>query len=243
LKFGGEKVDLGKIVLLKAIKLYSSILGLVAGPGDKLLFPFVVSNIGGESEIVEFLVSGPEGWFTRILGQANDEVLKAALSPGLSLNFQLEVKIPLTSSGERKLTLTTVGKTNSSLDFIIKVQSSEKTIGEIISCQFPGKLCAPGETIRFPLSVKNPLGVKLQFRLNVKFFPSNWIVFVRNVGGEAVTIVTLEGGESVNLNVEVSVPAGESEGEYEIIFGASSSAVSRDLTLFVVVEEKLEGKP
>ena len=129
------------------------------------------------------------------------------------------------------------------MDFIIKVQSSEKTIGEIISCQFPGKLCAPGETIRFPLSVKNPLGVKLQFRLNVKFFPSNWTVFVRNVGGEAVTIVTLEGGESVNLNVEVSVPAGESEGEYEIIFGASSSAVSRDLTLFVVVEEKLEGKP
>ena len=41
----GETIELGDIVLLKAVRLTTSILGIAASPGDKLTLPFTVSNL------------------------------------------------------------------------------------------------------------------------------------------------------------------------------------------------------
>jgi len=237
-KLGGEAVELGEIVLLKTVRLYSSILNVVASPGDKLLFPFVVSNIGGESETVDFLVSSPEGWSTRILSQTNYEISKAALSSGASSNFQLEVRIPLNSTGDNNLTLTTVGRTKSSLDFMIKVQPSSKTM---ISCQFPGKSCAPGDTIRFQVKVTNPVDVEQRFSISIDPVPPGWIISIKSVGGEAVVEVTLGGSEFVDLVVNVSTPPSVSEGKYSLLFTAKSPSMSENLPLLLVVQRPTAG--
>ncbi|MEM2905335.1 MAG: NEW3 domain-containing protein [Candidatus Bathyarchaeia archaeon] len=234
----GENVDLGETVLLKTVRLYSSILGLVASPGSKLSIPFVVSNTGGESEVVEFLLSSPEGWSTRILSQAGQEVSRAALSSGASSTFQLEVTIPLSSTGDNALTLATVGGTNSSLGFEIKVQPSTKAV---LSSQFPGKSATPGGAVRFQVRVRNPADAEQRFSLSLDPIPAGWTASIKSTGGEAVAEVTLGGNEFVDLVVDVSTPPSVADGRYSLLFTAESSSISEGLPLLVVVERPRAG--
>jgi uncharacterized membrane protein len=235
--FGGGKVNLGDVVLLKALRLSSPVLSRVANPGDRLTLSFTVSNIGEDSEIVEFLVTKPEGWSTRIIDQIG-EVAKICMSPGASMSLQLEVAIPVASTGNNSVSLTAAGKTSSTLDFTVKVETSTKSM---VSCQFPGKSAAPGETVRFQVGVRNPFGVKLRFGVAVDSVPSGWMALVKSDGGEAVTEVTLDGNEFADLSVEVYVPREEVDGDYEVVFKALSSAAAEDLTLLVVVEKIAAG--
>jgi len=230
-----ESPNLGDVVLLKALRLSSPVLSRVASPGDKLMLPFTVSNIGEDPEMVEFLVSKPEGWSTRIIDQTG-EVTKLNLLTGTSLNLQLEVIIPLTSIGNNNLTLTAAGKTNSTLNFTITVKPSDKSI---ISCQFPGKSTTPGETVRFQVRVKNPFGVEMRFRVAVDSIPLNWTAFVKTAGGEAVTEVTLDNSEFVDLIIEVTPPVTARIGEYGILVKAESSdgKVTTSLPLNITLTE------
>ena len=63
------------------------------------------------------------------------------------------------------------------------------------------------------------------------------MAFIKSVAGEPVKEVTLEGKDLADLTVEVQVPRGEAEGNYDVLFEASSVAASEDLTLLVVVEK------
>ncbi|MBS7628200.1 carboxypeptidase regulatory-like domain-containing protein, partial [Candidatus Bathyarchaeota archaeon] len=93
-------MNLGNISLSKAVRLSSSTLGLVTNPGGKLLIPFVISNVGTESEVVEFSTFLPEGWTARVLSGSGQEVSRMVVSPGVSTNLQLEVMIPFAKMGD-----------------------------------------------------------------------------------------------------------------------------------------------
>ena len=70
--YGTGKILLEDIVLLKALRLSTSILSRVTGPGNKITIPFAVSNLGEEPETVEFSVMKPKGWSIRILDQIGE---------------------------------------------------------------------------------------------------------------------------------------------------------------------------
>jgi uncharacterized membrane protein len=198
----------------------------------------VVSNIGKESETIVFSTSNPEGWPTRILGQGNQESSKSALSSGVSLNFQLEVTIPFSSMGNNNLTLTILGRTISSLDFVVKVQPSNQ---KAVSCQFPGKLARPGDTIKFQVRMMNPTDVEQRFSVSVDPTPSGWIVSTKSTGGETVAEVTLGGGQAVDLVVEVSTPPSVSDGTHSLVFTVKSAWISESLPLLLVVQRPTAG--
>jgi len=233
-----QSTNLGDVVLRKALRLSSLVLSRVASPGDKLMLPFTVSNIGDDPEMVEFSVSKPEGWSTRILDQTT-EVAKVYLLTDSSLDLQLEVTIPLTATGNNNLSLTTSGTTNSTLNFTIMVEPSNESI---ISCQFPGKSTAPGYTVQFQVRLKNPFGDEMRFKVAVDSKPLNWTAFVKSVGGGVVTEVTLDSSEFVDLIVEVTPPVTARLGEYEIVVKAESSdgKVTTFLPLNVTLTEAEE---
>ncbi len=237
-----EDIDLEDIVLLKALRLSSPVLSRVASPGDKLMLPFTVSNIGEESEEVELSVSKPEDWSTRILDETG-EVTEVYLSTGTSLNLQLEAKIPLTSTGKNSLSLTAEGKTETTLKFKITVEPSNESI---ISCQFPGKSTAPGYTIQFQMKLKNPFGDEMAFRVDVDSKPLNWTASVESTAGEAVTEVTLDSSEFVDLIVKVTPPVTAKNGEYGIVVKAESSDgnvttfLPLNVTLTAAEEEEIQ---
>ena len=238
--YGTGKVSLGEIVLNKAVKLSSAVLSLAANPGDKLLIPFVVSNIGGETETVEFSVSHPEDWSTRILDQASREIKKTELSSGVSLNLQLEVTIPLKATRRHTLTLTAASKTNSTLDFTIDVEPPSESI---LFCQFPGKSVAPGNTVRFQMRLKNPFGAEMRFKISVNSIPPGWTASIKTASGESISEVILGGNEFVDFIVEVESPENAKAGEeYSLTVIAESPGgnVTDSLPLSVALTEAEE---
>ena len=234
----GENVNLGEIVLAKTLKLYSSILDVVVSPGNSLLIPFVVSNLGKESETIILSSNNAGGWPTRILNQNNQESSESTLASGTSMNFQLEVTVPFDSKASNNLTLTVFGKTNSSLDFIVKVQQSNQTV---ISCQFPGKSTQSGDTVQYQLKVTNPTDVEQLFNVSVSSTPNDWTASTKNTGGEAVDEMTLGGGETQNLVVEVSTPTNVDGGTYSLIFTVKSKWISESLPLILNVQKPTAG--
>jgi uncharacterized membrane protein len=237
LESAAEKLELGNIALVKALTLHSSILNTVATRGEKLLLPFVVSNIGKDLEIVEFSVSKPNEWSTRILDPNGREVKNAALSSSTTLNLQLEVTIPLATSGANNLTITAVGKTISTLDFMIDVEPVNESV---IFCQFPGKWALPGDTVAFHLELRNPFGFEMRFKISVDSVPSGWTAFIKTASGEYVTEIILGADESVDLIVEVESPISATSGEnYEVLVGAESDDqnVTGSLPLIIALNE------
>jgi len=235
---GRTQVDLGDVELRKAVKLTSSIVSLAASPGDKLLLPIILMNLGDDREVVNFSTSKPEGWSTRILSQIG-EVHTVSLEPHSTLNLQLEVKIPASSVGENSLSITTLSDTNSTLHFTITVKQSEESI---LSCQFPEKAAAPGDTVKFQVVLKNPFHDESEFKVSVEQRPSDWEVKVRNSGGEVINYVRLGAGEFTTLFVEVQVPPDEGYGKHEMLFAASSPEKTEELSLSVMVARSV-GEP
>jgi uncharacterized membrane protein len=195
---------------IQEIELYSSILSRVASPGDKITFPFTVSNIGEEPEEIEFLVLKPEGWSTKVLDQTG-EVKKVYLLTGSNLNLQLEATIPPTSNGNNSLLLTAIGKTNSTLKFTIKVILSEEPI---ITCQLSEKSTTPGDPVKFQVRLENYFGVEMWYSFAVDLIPLDWTAYVKSVEEEIITEVTLEGNEFL---VEITPPITGEIGEYAVI--------------------------
>jgi len=124
--YGTGEINLGDIVLLKALRLSSPILSRVANPGDKLTFSFTVRNIGEKTMTVDLLIMKPEGWTAKIFDQIS-EVRKVSLPSGGSLSLNLEVTIPKGALGTYNLTLTATSnnKISSSLNFTIAVEPPE----------------------------------------------------------------------------------------------------------------------
>ncbi len=230
---GDEDVDLGDVMLQNTLSLSSRVLSLVASPGDKLLLPFTLSNIGEEEEKVTFVISEPEAWSTRILDQTT-EVKKVSLSAGSTIDLQLEVMIHIETESAT-LSLTADGThSKNRMKFKITVELSSEPI---ISCQIPGKAISPGETIRFRINVKNTYGIDLPFRVTADSFPNDWTVSVESVEGESVTDLALDSGESVDLIIEVTPPSNASLREYEIMVKAESSNVTALLPLSITLTE------
>lgn len=227
--------DLGTIVLPKAVKLSASTLSLVTSPGNRILIPFVASNAGDDAEVLEFVTSGPENWSTKVMDQTGNQITKARISAGQSLTLQLEAKVPLTATAnmEYNMSITSIGRTNSSLNFAITVQPSTETV---LSCRFPGKSGAPGGTFSFQVRVTNPADLEQRYSLSINAIPVGWIASIESTTGESVTTVTLGGGESVDLVVDVSTPPSASDGKYNLILAANSSSMSEELQLLLTLQ-------
>jgi len=216
----GEKLEFGEIVLVKALTLYASSLNTVANPGDKLLLPFAVSNIGENLEIVEFSVSNADEWSTRVLDQNGREIKNAVIASSTTLTLQLEVTIPLASSGANNVTLIAIGKTIATLEFLINVEPIKESI---IFCQFPGKWAILGDPVVFQVELRNPFGFEMHFRISVDSLPSDWTASIKTANDEHVTEIILGADESVGLVVEVKSPTSATAGEnYELLVRVES---------------------
>ena len=213
LNTNNETVNLGSIVLGNALKLSSSILSIVASPGDKLLLPFVLSNVGADTEALTFSGSYPASWSARVLDSNGHEIKSASLSAGATSNYQLEITVPTGSTGSYNLALAAAGKITSTLSFEVSVGSTNETV---LSCQFPGKSASPWDTVTFQATLMNPFNVATRFSVSVDSVPSNWTATVKTASGDSVTEILLDANAVANLVVEVksldSATAGNSYG-------------------------------
>ena len=219
--YGTGRVDLGNITLIRAIRLFSTILSLSADSGETISLPFHISNVGSREEIIELEVFSPPGWTARILDQADREVKKIKISPGGSLNLRLESSIPAWAEGRYSLKIVAIGELNSTLKFLIEVKRPSEPL---LSCRFPGKSVTTGGTVQFGITLENPFRTKMRFRLSFSSIPSDWVGSIRTVDGESISEVILGPRESVSLIVEVEVPEWAEAGKtYNLTVKAETS--------------------
>ncbi len=226
-------VNLDSITLTKALKLTSSISSIVTNPANKLLLTFTISNVGGDTETAAFSVSYPSEWSTRILDANGHEIQSVSLLSGATSNYQLEVTIPLGSTGPYNLTLSAMGKITSTLNFEVMIESVSNSV---LSCQFPGKSASSGDSVKFQVSLTNPFSVEMRFKVSVDSVPSNWSATVKTSSGDSLTEVLLNASESVNLIVQVDTSSSATTGQvYELIVKAESDAYNVTDSLPVTV--------
>lgn len=205
---------------LPSLDVHSSILSMVANSGEKLLLPVTVKNIGDTVESIDFSITAPEGWSTRILSDNGRQITEASLNAGATATFNLEVVIPLDYNGDAGLTLVAEGNTVATLDFAFDVEPINESI---IGCQFPGKLAVPGDTVAFEVKLNNPFNVETPFSVSVGSLPANWTTSIVTQSGESVTDIILGADESISLVVKVQTPSSAiSNATYEIVLVAES---------------------
>ncbi len=211
-----DPVKMGDIVLQKALGLSSPVLSRVVNPGDTLLFPFTVSNIGEDPEEVEFSITSPEVWTTRVLDQTG-EIKKVLLTTG-SLSLNLEVTVPSMTDGNATITLTASGETSSTLSFTLLTHATREI--ELTST-FPYLSAELGITICYPLSIKNTGETDETLNL-VGIVPNGWtIYFITDTQMEVLSLY-LTAGQSESLTVKIIQPEDSTVGEYKFVVNTVS---------------------
>jgi uncharacterized membrane protein len=213
-----DPVKLEDIVLKTALRLTASVLTRVKNPGDIVLLPFTISNIGDQSEEVHFLTQNSAGWATRILDQSG-EIKKALLTSG-SMNLNLEVTIPSTASGNSTVSLTVLGRTSSTLKFTIIVQERRDIT---LSSTFPDASSEIGGSINYPLSITNTGEMDEAVEL-MWVIPTGWKIQFINAEKTDILSLFLKAAQSEKLTVKMTPSVNATIGVYNM----TVSAVSKD---------------
>jgi uncharacterized membrane protein len=210
LSSSGQTMNLGKISLQKTLQLASSVIGTTASPGDTLKLPFTVTNAGVDPRTLTFSASYPTGWSAVVLDSTGREVISSSLSAGAISNFQLEVTVPISATGDYNLTLSAAGKATSTLGFDVNVGAMNSSL---LSCQFTGMSVSLGNSAQFAISLTNPFSVAMRFKVWVDSVPSGWTTSVETSTGDAVTEILLNANQATNLVVAVQSPDDAATGQ------------------------------
>lgn len=221
-----SQIFLDDVTLSNVLWLTSSILGTTANPGGKLVLPIMVSNIGSNIEPVSFSVSAPAGWTTKVVNEGGYQINDMSLSPSVNANLQLEVLVPLNADGNYTLMLTATGKTEAELIFKVHVEPVNEPL---LNCQYLGKSANAGDVVRFEMTLTNPFSVDMPFRLSVNPIPANWTAFIKTIGGDYLTEVTLGSGQTVDLMVDVKSPSSTPTNK-TYSFSITATAVNQNLS-------------
>jgi len=230
-----DPVNLETIVLKKALRLSTSVLTRVKNPGDIVLLPFTIGNIGDQPEIVEFLTQNSAGWATRILDQSG-EIKKVLLTSG-SMNLNLEVTIPSTASGNSTVSLTVLGRTSSTLNFTIIIEEITPSRGIEMTSTFPYASSAIGESIDYPLNIANTGEMDETMEL-VGIIPDGWAIRFTTAEKIDVLQIFLRSGQSEKLTVEVTPSSNATIGVYTMSVKALSQGSELRTSLNLTVSLK-----
>lgn len=126
---GTPDTDMNTTMLVRVLRLSTSIVTIIANPGDKVSIPFTTQNIGEETEAVEFSASKPEHWTARILTQGF-EVGTVNIASGQSTSCQLEVTVPSTAAEDQNydVSVTATVGVGVSLNFTVMIRSQPTAV-------------------------------------------------------------------------------------------------------------------
>jgi len=215
-----DPVKLEDIVLKTALRLTASVLTRVENPGDIVLLPFTISNIGDKPEEINFLTQNSAGWATRILDQSG-EIKKALLTSG-SMNLNLEVTIPSTASGNSTVSLTVLGRTSSTLNFTIIIEEITPSREIEMTSTFPYLSSEIGDSIDYPLSIAN-IGKLAETIDLIGEIPKGWTINFITAQKTDVLQVFLKAGQSEKLTVTITPSKNATIGIYKMLIKGLSA--------------------
>ena len=112
--------------------------------------------------------------------------------------------------------------------------------GLVLSTPYPGVSVQPGETVHFPLQIRNEGGAPQKVELLLVSAPKGWPTVFK--GGEMVVHqVLVPGGKEENVDLQIVVPAEAKPGSYDFSLEARGAQARSALRLNLRIEQTAAG--
>ena len=218
-------INLGEITLIQSLKIESSSSTRVTNPGKEVMIPVTIRYFDNKNnESILFQIMGPEEWKSTILNSNYEEIEQLRLFEGDTLLIYLKTSVPIEANGYYNLSLKAIGTDiNATLGFVLNVVPWSDSI---LSCTYPSKLCKPGDTVKFIITLSNLIDDDLFYQLSLESIHPRGVYSIKNEIGETISAIKIGKGRQERVIIEVSPPPDETENEYQLTFKADSSIKS-----------------
>lgn len=212
----------------------TSFVGIAAKPGDTASFPVDVAAPPGSRVRLE-VTSLPEGWNGRLQGGGYivDEIL---VGDDGHVDVDLGVDIPPeTPENSYGFTLVATSDAGERAQLDLTVRVAAEAAGEVtMSTDFPSLQGPPDSTYSFTVTLDNGTPQETQFGLGAEA-PEGWSVDVQPAGESRASTVTVAGGGTASLTINVDPPDNAQAGQYPITVRAEGDGKSATVDLGVEI--------
>lgn len=216
-----------------ALGITTPYVGVSVKPGDTAKFSVDVGGPAGSR--VSLAVDGlPDGWTADVRG-GGYELNEVLLDETGHVTVDLEVQAP-SDAAEGDYSLTLVARSGSAvqrLDLSISVAASAG--GEVtLSTDFPDLQGASDSKFSYSLDLQNGTPQDVQFGLSTEG-PEGWQIDIKPSGESQASNVTVGGGDSTTITVDVDPPDTTAAGDYTVVAKAEGGGESATVELGVTI--------
>lgn len=215
----------------QGVTLYTPYTKISVPPGESIDYSIDVINNSGGVRNAEIAVLGlPEGWNYELKSGAWS-VEQISVLPKERKNMSLKLHVPYrVDKGTYRFQVVAKGLTQLPLTVVISEKGSFKSEFHTDQANIEG---AANSTFTFNATLRNPTGEEQVYSLKAQT-PQGWNTVFR-ANGKQVSSVNVGANQSQSITIEVDPPDQLSAGKYKIPVAASTSSVSSDLELEVVI--------
>ncbi|MGK6353254.1 COG1470 family protein [Parapedobacter sp. DT-150] len=217
--------------LAQGVTLYTPYTKISVPPGESIDYSVDVINNGAGVKNAEIAVVGlPEGWSYE-LKSGGWTVEQISVLPREKKNFSFKVQIPYkVNKGTYRFQLVAKGLSQLPLTVVISEQGSFKSEFNTDQANMEG---AANTNFTFNSTLRNPSSEEQVYGLRAQV-PQGWNVLFR-ANGKQVSSVNVGPNQTQNITIELDPPDHLGAGKYKIPVAASTSGMSSNLELEVVI--------
>ncbi|GGC47486.1 hypothetical protein GCM10011386_44530 [Parapedobacter defluvii] len=215
----------------QGVTLYTPYTKISVPPGESIDYSVDVINNGGGVRTAEIAVVGlPEGWSYE-LKSGGWTVGQIAVLPKEKKNFSFKVQVPYrVEKGTYHFQLVAKGMSQLPLTVEISEQGTFKSEFNTDQANMEG---AANSTFTFNSTLRNPSSEEQVYGLRAQV-PQGWNALFR-ANGKQVSSVNVGPNQTQNITIELDPPDHLGAGSYKIPVVASTSGMSSNLELEVVI--------
>ncbi|MGD2101332.1 MAG: NEW3 domain-containing protein [Acidimicrobiia bacterium] len=207
--------------------------GVSIKPGDSASYAIAVSGPPGDR--VDLSVDGlPDGWTATIKGGGFD-LKEVLLDDTGRVSVDLDVDVPAdTPDGDYSFAMLAEAESGTErLELSIGVAANAG--GDVsLSTDFPSLQGSSDSSFSFSLDLDNGTPQEIQFGLNTEG-PEGWQIEIRPSGESQASTVTVAGGASTTVTVDVDPPDTAPAGSYVVLAAAEGGGESAAVELGIEI--------
>ncbi|MBO3803848.1 MAG: hypothetical protein JTT11_08295, partial [Candidatus Brockarchaeota archaeon] len=181
-------------------------------------FSLTLNNFGDVDERLNLTCEAPSGW-KALFKEQTKTIYEIIIPASASKKVEVEAMPPAYAApGVYCLSVSGLSgdrASSSTLDLkVVVLESAER----VVSALYPELSEEAGKKITFPITLKNLGAGSDIYRISTSSLPSGWVSYFRTAPGSSTSVssVTLEGGKSTDLYLEIVPPKAVEVGTYNI---------------------------
>jgi len=215
----------------QGVTLYTPYTKISVPPGESIDYSVDVINNSGSVRNAEIAVAGlPEGWSYE-LKSGGWTVEQISVLPKEKKNLSFKVQVPYrVEKGTYRFQIVAKGAGQLPLTVVVSEQGTFKSEFNTDQANMEG---AANSTFTFNSTLRNPSSEEQVYSLRAQL-PQGWNALFR-ANGKQVSSVNVGPGQTQNITIELDPPDHLGAGKYKIPVVASTSGMSSNLELEVVI--------